>query len=242
MTSSDLYEDLLRKLYIEDPSALSGTILAGLQADVLSAINRAFQTIWTAPNSEHFTRKHFTFNTAGGTSSYALDATVQKILGPVKLDGATPHISPLKNRADFDYYLTRFKGQLSDSGSNARPEVYFLERLYANAAEATVVNMLLKPTPDAVYAVDFEASIEAPNFTQAQVEADTDLPMPHGYIESILLPISRWYTTRSHYFMPDKRQGELSVMKIDYEEAMRQIGLTDPQAEQAKTAPTIIQQ
>ena len=238
MNSLELKNDLLRKLYIEDPSALDGTILAGLEAEVVSAINRAFQMIWTAPKSSHFTRKHFTFSVVGGTSSYALDSTLQAVLGPVKLDGATPHLRAITERGDFDNYPTRFKGALSNAAASGRPEAYFLERLFADAAEATTVNMLLTPTPDTSYSADFEGSIEAPNFTLAEIDADVALPMPHQYVESILQPIARMYITRSHFFMADRRQAEIQAFTMDYAEARRQIGATDPLVPEDSTQPT----
>lgn len=228
MNSLELKQDLLRKLYIEDSSALTGVILDGLEADVVTAINESFQSLWTAP-FDHFRRKHFTFPTVIGTSAYTLDQTVQDVLGPVKANDATPHLRPIKDRGDFDNYATRFKKALTNSSSNARPEAYFLERLFRDAADSALIKMLLTPAPDAVYTIDMEASTEAPSFTLAEIDSAVALPIPHQYVETVLLPIARMNVTRSHYFLADERPTELQKMEQDFIAARKQIGDTDPQ-------------
>jgi len=229
MNGLDLKKDLLRKLYIEDATALSGVILDGLQADVVSAINRAFQNVWTAPH-DYFRRSLFQFNTVAGTSTYTLDQSLQEILGPVKIDGGTPYVRPVgDDRGNLDNYATRFKGALTNTLANARPEVYFLERLWQNAADSTTVNMIFAPAPDVVYAVDFYASTEAPSFTLAQLDASVVLPVPHEYVESVLLPIARFFVIESHFYLADRRPAETKKLAQGYVDARKQIGDLDPQ-------------
>jgi len=227
MNGNDLLNDLLRKLYIEDPTALAGVILTGLQNDCVDAINRAFQTIWTAPY-DFFRKKHFDFNTASGTQEYTLDQALQEIIGPVKVNGGTPHLRPIKDRGDFDNYATRFQGSLTNAVANAQPVAYYLERLWQDGADSTVVKMLFTPTPDTAYSIDFEGSTEAPSFTLAELQAEPDLPIPHNYVESILLPVARLFVARSHYFMADQRPGEIQAMQQDFIVAMGQLGDSDP--------------
>lgn len=231
MNGNDLLNDLLRKLYIEDPAGLSGTILTGLQADCVDAINRALQTLWTAP-FDFFRRRHFQFNTVSGTQEYDLEAAtglaLQEVLGPVKINGATPHLRPVRDRGDFDNYATRFLSSLTNTVANARPVAYYLERLFQNAADGVQCKMLFTPTPDDAYSVDFEGSVEAPTYTLAQLQAEPDIPIPHSYVESVLLPVARLFVARSHYFMADQRQAELQNLQQDFMVAMRQLGDTDP--------------
>ena len=240
MNGNDLLNDLLRKLYIEDPSALSGVILTGLQADCVDAINRAFQTLWTAP-ADFFRRKHFQFATVSGTQEYTLEQGVQEVLGPVKVNGGTPHLRPVKDRGDFDNYATRFQGSLTNVVSNAQPKAYYLERLWQDAADSAVCKMLLTPTPDTAYTIDFEGSTEAPSFTLAELQAEPDLPIPHNYVEGILLPVARLFACRSHYFMAAERQPEVQQFQQDFIMAMGQLGDSDPTLPQfampASTSP-----
>lgn len=230
----------MRKLYIEDPTTLSGTILDGLKDDVLRAINRSYQVMWTAPN-DHFRRGEYTFNTVSGTQEYLLDSTIQQILGVVKVNGSAPYVSPIKDRADFDNYGTRFLNQLTNTISNARPAAYFLEAFGVDAAESSQVSMFFVPTPDDAYAITFEASSEAPSLTETTLDAETDLRVPDQYVESILLPLSMFFVTDSHYFLIDQRQGEFQKANGEFGLAMAQLGFTDPQIEQFRktvTAPT----
>lgn len=231
MNSLELRNLLLRKLYIEDPDGLDGTILTGLKEDVAAGVNRAFQVIWTAP-WDFFRRDEFTFNTVAATREYLLEEGIQEVLGVVKVNSATPHLRPISNRSDFDSYGTRFLGQLTDTVTAGSPKAYFLQRFGTGDADAVQVKMFLVPTPDDVYTITYEASTEAPNFTVAEIDAAGDLSIPANYVESILVPLSRFFCSSSHFFLADRRAAEISQMNADFEMAMRQLGYTDPQIKQ----------
>ena len=231
MNSLTLLNDLLRKLYIEDPATLNGTILAGLKDDCLSAINRTYQVIWTAPE-EHFRRQQFDFLTVSGTNEYLLDQSIQELEGLVKVNGS--EVRPISDRGDFDNYGIRFKGALSNSIPQSVPEAYFLQSFGQNAADSVELKMLFTPTPDAEYSVTFEASSEAPRITLVDIDNEVDLFVPGKYVESIFLPISRFFIQESHFYMADKRQAETQKAQSSFVMAMKQLGYTDPQIEQYK--------
>lgn len=233
MNSLQLKNLLLRKLYIEDPTTLAGTILGGLEDDVVAAINRAYQVIWTAP-LDYFRRGEYTFATVSGTQAYTLEQGIQAIEGVVKLNGGTPHVAPIQNRADFDNYGTRFLNQLTNTIANAIPQGYFLQKFGQENADSVLLKMLFVPTPDDAYTVTFEASSEAPNLTLANVDAGVDLHIPANYVESILMPLARYFVTGSHFFMVDHRPQEWQEASGDFGKAMAQLGYADPDIDQFK--------
>lgn len=233
MKTLELNRLLLRALYIEDATALSGVILDGLQEDILAAVNRTYQTLWTAPQ-DHFRRSQFSFVTEAAEDAYTLAAGVQEIFGEVSIDNTPPHLRPIKAIGDFLNYPTRFLGAASNTIANGRPVAYHVTATGAAAAEATVLTMYLKPTPDAVYTVRYDASTEAPTLEQDDIDDDIDLHVPAKYVESIFMPIARYFVTRSHFFMPDDRPAEMQSATGDFAMAMAQLGYTDPQIERFK--------
>lgn len=238
MNSLALKNLLLRALYIEDASSLSGAILTGVEGDVLAAINRTYQTLWTAP-SEHFRSASYSFETESGTPDYLLDSGIQQILGDVSVNGAAPFLVPVREYGDFAAYATRFLGAASNAMTNGQPQAYHIQTRGLAAADPVEITMFLTPTPDDVYAITFDASTQAPRLTQENVDAGVDLRVPAGYVESIFAPVARFFVTRSHFFMASARAAELQQAEADFAIAMRQLGYTEPQISEFQRSRTI---
>lgn len=214
----EVRNDCLRKVWIEQ----SGIAPSYILEDITIAVNQAIQLIWLA-GPDHFRRADFTFNTVSGTASYTLDADVQEVLGPVRLDTAT-HLRPVDGRGDFDHYHTRFLGADSDEVSSAQPVAYFIDRRNTNADDNQAVSMLLTPTPDDTYSISFEASKTAPTYTTADLATTATLQVPHGYVESLFLPIARYFSIRSHFF---GKEAIRQSIEADYQQALALYGMAD---------------
>lgn len=223
MDGKQLRDDLLRKLYLQDAASAPLEI----KDDVTTAINRAFQDIWTqAP--DHFRRQKLTLTTVAAQDSYGLPQNVQEILGPVRIDRA--FLALITNKGDILAFNTRFQGDLTVGSGSGQPQAYFLERLFQShtVEDNTTINMILAPTPDQAYTVEYECSTEAPIFERTDW-CDTPapvLPIPHKYVESILAPIARFFLMDSHYFTDFERS---AMFKDGYLRALRTLGVSDPQ-------------
>lgn len=223
MTLGEAKNDILRKIWIEHPDSAPSWAVT----DVFHALNQAFQHLWQF-GPAYFRRADYSFSTVIGTSSYELAQGVQEVFGPIRLNGGAIHLRAVADRSNFDFYHIRFKGETSEPASNGTPEVYHLDRKRQTEPTETdlaKINLLLKPTPSAVWTVDYEASVEAPSYAATDADS-TELRMPHNAVESTLLPVARYFVQASHLFSNEETRGTLEQ---GYLSAMRGIGILDPQ-------------
>lgn len=223
MTRDKIKEALLAFVWVETPSLAPTYILS----DVANAVNAAFQTIWLAPH-DHYRRKNTTLSTVASTQAYTLTpANVQEILNPVKI--GAKQLRPIKHRGDFDHYATRYLGATSDPAAEGQPVAYYVERRNnAGTADLSAISIYLTPTPDAVYTVTYDYVGDAPTYTVSQMADATALEFPHQYVESIFLPLARYFMMNSHFFHEsDANRGAFA--KEEYLAAMKRLGYSNPQ-------------
>lgn len=217
MTLNDLKEDLLRKLWLENPANAPAYILP----DVASAINRAYQLLWSSKD-DFFRRETATVATTIGAPTIALPAAVQEVLGPVRISGGLPLV-PLRDEGDYNMASSLYP----DASGTGTPRYYYTRRTRAATADNVTIVLALLPVPDAVASILIDVANEAPAFTVAQFTAapSTVLPIPHNYAELYLQPIARKCVTTSHFFWDKDKQAQIDN---DYQEALAALGIADP--------------
>jgi hypothetical protein len=225
---------LLRLVNIETVA----TAPSYIKDDAATALNQAFQEIWSSPDSDYFTREEKTLSTVAGTKAYVLAEAIQDILGPIRFTATGKPIAPCESKGELHAFGPIFQSGESYDVSHGEPQVYYLDRTRSpsDEDEVLVVTLLLAPTPDKAYTITYDAALECPSFTRSDF-CDTPLaklPIPHKYVETILLPIARYNMTRSHFF---SNQDLMKALEGDYLKAMRQIGYVDPQIYSADTQP-----
>lgn len=224
MTRRDIRDDVLRRVWIERPAdAVPDFVLA----DVATAINQALQTLWTLPREDWFRRQEIEVSLVAGTNRYALPSTIQNVLGVTRANGS--ELRPVQSRSDIDNYAKRFTGATTEA--NGTPAAFWIERLASGgSSDSAAAYLWLAPTPSATATLTMEVSSEAPNYTVAQLDdAVNTIPMPHAYVESLLLPVARFFATRCHWF-----NGDPGGLKTDAEAAFARIGATAPWANPEK--------
>lgn len=232
MTTTELRDKLLRTVWATQ-SAQTPTYV---HKDVMIAVNRAYQELWTAPKAEFLRRRAGSITTASGTSSYDLGSTIVELIGPVT--GTSGALIPCSNKADFNAFADRFL-QADTSLASGEPVAYYYERLNASntAADPITSNLHLTPTPASVYSVTFEAAYDPPQFDDCQLDSDgNNLPIPHGWLEGILLPIAQFYMLDSHWYTKDQRHDATEAIMNGYAQARLRLGLSDPQIKTVKAA------
>lgn len=208
-------DDLLSKISVE---TLANATTGQLQ-DVLIAINGALQLLNMA-GEDYITRKTITVNTVNGTQKYALPASTQAVLGPVRM--GTTALKALTSRGQVDQFDRIFMGGSTYGAAAGIPVAYFVEFINnaAAAGDTTTVNLYLCPTPNLVTAVDLEVVTLA--LTIADLTLTTILPVPQNYTESLFLPIARMMVSRSSTFSrPDIRD----QLEADGQAALATLGL-----------------
>lgn len=132
-------------------------------------------------------------------------------------------LTPLSSRAAADTYLELY-------GSDA-PSAYYLERQHVVAPDSAQVYLIFAPpiTTDTILAMDVQ--VEPARIGWQDYVARTVIPIPHAYVESLLLPIARWRATTSKRYR--QRERHESIVK-QYQEALTMLGIVDPQTSPVK--------
>lgn len=191
---------------------------------VVTDINAALQLLQTAPK-DHFQREEITLNLVNGTNAYDLAAEVINVLLPVRIGSDT--LTEITSRGEFDRFGQIYLGQTNTSGTRAKPmAVYVQRRRRTGNADPSKTQILFAPTPNATYTAKVEVTKTPPAYTVADLaDPSPEVPVPHEFSESILLPIVRWNVRTSHFF---SRQDLLSSMAEEYAKALDMLGLSNP--------------
>lgn len=194
----------------------------------------ALQEVWTAPTAEFLRRRKDSFSTSAGTASYGLASNLIEMLGPVYTPSRP--LTPVNNRSDFLAFTDRFL-PADATAATGEPVAYYLERLNSSNTDPdpVTVNLLITPTPQSAVTVSYEAAFEPPNLTECDLDSDdTVIPIPHSWLESILLPIAMWHLQFSHWYDIDQHNDTREALKNKYALARQQLGLSDPQINSVK--------
>tara|TARA_R110000772_G_scaffold143235_1_gene252758 strand:- start:27819 stop:28541 length:723 start_codon:yes stop_codon:yes gene_type:complete len=228
MTATELKDRLLRIISYDRPASAP----TSAKDDVTLAVNHAFQVLWTDVPREyrtHYTKRVDTVPLVAGTNSYELASDVQGVMPPISFltDRSPLHAATYLSEV-VQYGFIR--GTTSTSTNNARPSIYYLERLGQVASDGTRINLLVAPTPVVAESLLVNVEITAPRFVVADFCSDSPPPlqMPHEYAESLLLPIAS-------YLLAARSQrtsltANIEALQADYSAALRRAGATDPTA------------
>lgn len=217
MTIAQVRDDLLSKLGIE--VAADAPVLA-LQ-DCIVAINGAMQLLRTA-GQDFFTRVITSVTLVPGTGDYLLAATVQSVLGPIRLDGRP--LQALLSRGELDQYARIVDGTSDFGRGDGDPNAYWIQNLDNGATSGDIdkVTVMLAPVPISVGTLAVELNNVATAYAVADFTPGTlVLPVAQGYTESILLPLARMLVTRSSQF---SRPELLDGLTADADTAARRLG------------------
>ncbi len=222
LTIKQARDDLLSKLGVDSASAATDLMLQ----DVLIAINGALQTLQTA-GQDFFTREILSGSFTAGSTTVTLIASVQAILGPVRITSgpnANQNLSALQSRGEYDQYARIFTDADTFGAPTGEPFAYFIENLRnGNVGDINRINVRPMPVPLASRSFEIEVVYDAPSYVVADLSsATTVLPVAQNYAEAILLPIARLNVTRSSQF---SRPELLAQITTDGQTALARLGL-----------------
>ena len=93
-------------------------------------------------------------------------------------------------------------------------------------ADAAKISLCLAPTPNANATLEFDAILEPTEYSAADLsDSAVSVPVAHKYVEEILLPLVRYFLTRSRFFT---NADKLPMLEADYKAAMDSMGLGEP--------------
>lgn len=208
----------MRELWVETSSRAPDYI----HEDVALNCTRAYQTLWASPEVRYFTQVEKTLQLLEGVSSYTLPAEVMKMLNPVTLRGK----QLLEVGEEANFFRPAVLGlSLAETGT---PVIFHphAQRELSGGADLVNISFEVKPTPDTEDTLTYFCSTHPPRFSACDLEVDEgDMPAPHEYFESCVLPLWRWYLTTCHWFDNPRL---LPILQADYREAMIKLKLLDP--------------
>lgn len=189
----------------------------------LSDINQALQLVWNNADGRTFwTNQTLEIILGDGESSQDLGDDIQTVTGPCRRQDNRLPLSTIGTIGE----LETFTDTYLDGNATDVPVAYHIERLAqaGNDPARTIFH-----TNSAVSGVDvtflLEVVKEAPRFTRGDLVACPLVPIPHGYVESLLLPVAR-YNASSYYLFRLTDQKE--TIDREYQQARKQLGLADP--------------
>ena len=217
LTVCDVVRDILLCWGIEQPC--SAPEMAKIAA--LNVLNNGMQVLWNqAQDRNYWTQSTLSVAFSSGTDSVVLDQTIQNVIGPARLSTGEPLV-PLANISESE----SFSGAFLEDDAPLKPVGYFVERNYQTGADPAKCTMILSPTPSSNITVRVDVVKEAPRYTILDFDTCPVCPVPHKYVESILLPVCRYLSMHSHLF--SNREREKAIV-AGYAEARSLLDVADP--------------
>ncbi len=219
MTRLDIRNDILRRVWVDDPTKTPAHVLA----DATTAVNAALQMLWLARGSDFFTSADITATITGGSRSVALPATVQEVLA-VRIASDETHLAPVFGLDDILHYRRRYEGALTESGGT--PAAFWVETRRNEGDDTAAATLHVAPTPSSNTTLTVETKGQAPKYTAAEMADDAaTIGVAHQYIETLLLPVARYEATRFGWF---KNEPLRESLREAANQAMTQQGLAAP--------------
>lgn len=219
MTLPEIKEDLLRKLFIERAASAPDYVVQ----DVLQAINGASQTLnglgvpfWersTVDKSFDETNNVRVFNARKVQSVRSKETGL-----------ALSQASSKQEVLNYDALFESARGNEVDGGFQ-KARIYFVES--ERPASKNQVRVLVGPGPLLDQVLELELIPVFTAYTTADLEnSSKEVPIPFDHIETIFLPIARFFATRSHFYSDDNYQ----MLESDYVSAIDMVKRLNPGA------------
>jgi hypothetical protein len=189
---------------------------------IFNDLNSAMQLLWSKGHRflDFYTRREISATILANTYSADLSDDVQSVIGPVR--NGTTLLRPIASRGEFDNYHSIYAGSLTALAPGT-PQAYFIEALRpSSGADATTLKIYIVPAAAATPIVlNLAVAIKAPTFTTSDYSAgNVNIPIPHNYAETLLLPIARYLACSSLFFADKSKQRE-PQLKAEYDRALQ---------------------
>lgn len=192
-----------------------------MQRRIFNDLNSAMQLLWTKGHRllDYYTRGEVTVTIQANSKSQALSDSVQSVIGPVRRATDNMMLRPIKSRGEYENYASIYAGSLTQLAGSP-PQAYFIEASRNVAPDATSISIFVVPVPTVNTDLKVAVSLNAPAFTQTDYTNHTEIPIPHNYAETLLLPVARYLTCSSLFFADKSKQRE-PLLKAEYDRALQ---------------------
>jgi len=222
LTVCDVLRDILMSWGMESPC--SAPQMAKIAA--LNVINQSMQVVWNqAIDRSYWTTSNLSVAITSGSTTSVLANDIQNVTGPVRLTTGELLV-PLANVSE----LENFSASFLDGDSASVPVAYYLDREKQSGADPVKCILNIVPAPSGNITVKMEVVTEAPRYSLLDFDSCPLCPIPHKYVESLLMPVCRHMAMSSHLFIARDRQ---EAIVNGYAQARLLLDVADPLAGQS---------
>lgn len=192
-----------------------------MQRRIFNDLNSAMQLLWSKGHRllDFYTRSEEAVTIAPNQKETLLSDNIQSVLGPVRRVTDGMLLRPIRTRGEYDNYASIYAGSIT-ALTGAPPQAYFIDQNRGTAPDATSLSILVVPVPIISTQLTLEVSLRAPTYAAADYTNQTQIPIPHNYAETLLLPIARYLACSSLFFADKSKQRE-PLLKAEYDRALQ---------------------
>jgi hypothetical protein len=217
LTVCDVIRDILLCWGIEHPCAAPQMALTA----ALNILNNGMQVLWNqAKDRNYWTQSTIEVTFTSGVSTAVLSNDIQNVIGPARLTTGQPLI-PLANISESETFSDAFL----ENSAPTTPVGYFIERNNQSGADPVKCTIIISPAPTASTTVKLDVVNESPRYTILDIDSCPVCPVPHKYVESILMPVCRYLSMHSYLF--SNRDREKAIVAA-YADARKLLDVADP--------------
>lgn len=188
----------------------------------VNIINASLQLVWNNANERNYwSNSTLTLTFDADASSQDLPDEIQNVVGPCRLSATRRPLAPIGTIGE----LETFADLYLDGDTVSEPVAYHVERLNqaGNDPAKTVLHVVPAPTVETAFLL--EVVNEAPRYVLGDLATCPIIPIPHRYVESLLLPIARYQSSVFHLF---RKTDQKETIDREYQQALVSLGLADP--------------
>lgn len=220
MTAPELKKAVLRRM------GIIGAAPEKAVDDFVVAFNAAIQQMRSDLPQEarlHFTRDIEEIELEAGIYIYPLPDSVRAVVSPARLTSDERQLHPVASQ----YEILHFAALHGGSTAVSRPLVYLVHTKSQMEADATAIEIWVAPTPTVTDTMKMQVEREltalaAEDFCES---TPATIPVPHQYVESLLVPMICYNMRWSIWF---DRKDLIPLIEQDHIIALRRAGMTDP--------------
>jgi hypothetical protein len=218
MSICDVRDDILSMWGILTPCAAPDFA----KEAAINIINSSLQLVWNnARERSYWSSSTLTLTFAADEASHDLPDDIQNVVGPCRRSDNRRPLAPIGTIGE----LETFSDIYLDGETADEPLAYHVERLNQAGNDPAKTVLHVTPTPAEETAFSLEVVLEAPRFNLGDFTSCPIIPIPHSYVESLLLPVVRYQATAFYLF---RKADQKETIDREYQQARISLGLADP--------------
>jgi hypothetical protein len=219
MNLPDIKNDLLRKLFIERPGNSPDYVLD----DVLHAINSAGQLL-NSIGFPFWAKETIDLKFSHIIPERVLDARKVEVVRSKSTGLALQRASSRAQVKQWESIFESAEGNYNSAGYQSA-RVFFSEAEVPSTLKQVRLRVGPSPLLEQTVTVEYVPVFE--RYTRADMENESvSVAVPSDYVETLFLPIARYFATRSHFFSHTENFARL---EDDYRQAVSMLQAVNPE-------------